>query len=149
MDDEQSRRVDVLLRLYQEQMEHFRHTQDIEWKANFGIWTLLAAAIYMTSKEHVQLPHVAVVKAALFAAPVVHAGWLFMVHRSQGADKYLWARYRLAALRVIHGGDYIPEKHEIPRERPLWKEFLWLILETGITALLCMFLFHVHPSGTQ
>ncbi|MGH9433536.1 MAG: hypothetical protein ACRD3T_18555 [Terriglobia bacterium] len=43
MDDEQSRRVEALLHLQKEQMERFRHTQTIEWKDNFAIWTLLAA----------------------------------------------------------------------------------------------------------
>ncbi len=40
MDEEQSRKVEALLTLYKQQMEHFRHTQEIEWKANFGDYVL-------------------------------------------------------------------------------------------------------------
>ena len=143
MDDEQSRRVDALLRLYKEQMEHFRHTQDIEWKANFGIWTLLAAAIYIVvvAKEPVGIHRGWLVPVFLGFAVALHGSWLFMVHCSEVADKKFWTSYRADALRMVS----LAHKDEEPWKRQWWQELLWLALEVGVTFLLCVFLFYSLP----
>lgn len=51
MDETQRSVLDAFLTLYKQQMEHFRHTQQLEWKANFGIWTLLAGRFISSTRK--------------------------------------------------------------------------------------------------
>jgi len=145
MDETQRSVLEGFLNLYKQQMEHFRHTQQIEWKANFGIWTLLAGAIYIVNKEVVHIPHrgwpMAVVLILLFAAASLHLLWLLKVHRSEIADKRFWTRYRADALQVIRGGstDTLDED-ERPWNRKPSDELQWLALEVMVTVFLCVFL---------
>jgi hypothetical protein len=140
----EAQRVEALLALYKQQMEHFRHTQEIEWKANFGIWTLLAGAIYIVTKEPVHISRGWAALAALIAATGLHACWLWRVHYSEISDKQLWTRYRAEALQLIRGNETLHE-HETPWKRSHWHEAIWLSVEIMVTALLCVFLFQSLP----
>ena len=51
MDDD--KRIQGFLDLYKQQMQQFRNTQGIEWKANIGYWTLLAGANYFVAQHSV------------------------------------------------------------------------------------------------
>jgi len=137
---DEAQRVEALLALYKQQMEHFHHTQQIEWKANFGIWTLLAGAIYVATKESVHLSRGWTAAVVLIFAVVVHALWLWRVHLSERADKQLWTGYRAEALRLIRGNETRFE-HEPPWKRSRLSEVAWLFLELMVTVLLCAFLF--------
>jgi hypothetical protein len=142
--DEKQWRVEALLSLYKQQMEHYHHTQQVEWKANFGVWTLLAGAIYQLPKEGIHIcPCVAsivVLIIVLLIIVVVHAWWLCKVHSSEVCDKKLWIRYRAEALALIRGID-APKEREEEWNRSLKDKVLWLVLEVGITILLCAVLF--------
>jgi len=123
---DEAKRVEALLALYKQQMEHFRHSQQIEWKANFGVWTLLAGAIYVVPKDAIHIPH-CLAAIALFLVAFIHAAWLLKLHESEMCDKELWIRYRNEVLPLIRGNDTI-HKHEKPWERSLGQQMTWLSL---------------------
>lgn len=132
-------RVNALLDLYREQMEHFRHTEQIEWKGNFGVWTLLAGAIYLSAKESIRID-LRWPLPLLGIAWLSHAFWLYKIHRSEVFDKELWTRYRAEALRLIRNTPVHPD--EQPWKRRWWEELMWLVSEIVLTFLLCAFLLY-------
>jgi hypothetical protein len=135
-----SERVQALLDLYKQQMGQFQHTQDIEWKANFGIWTLLAVSIYVATTKSVRIHRGCLAFVALLIVVVVHTVWLLFVHSSELADKQLWSRYRLEALAIVRNA-HTEHKHEGLFCRSVMREFSWLSVEMMITTLLCLFLY--------
>ncbi len=139
-----TKRIETLRDFYKQQMAHYQHTQEIEWKANFGIWTLLAASIYVVTRENVRIHKGCWILLVLTAVWVIHTWWLWRVHCSEIVDKQLWSRYRAEALRLIRSNDSLQE-HEAPFTRSLLREIEWLSLETMITALLCIFLYTAWP----
>jgi hypothetical protein len=146
MDETQRSVLDAFLTLYKQQMEHFRHTQQLEWRANFGIWTLLAGAIYIVNKEVVQIPYrgwlIALVPILLFAAALLHVLWLLKVHRSEDNDRRFWRRYRAEALQGLRGGSTNTlHEDERPSDRKRGNDWQWIALEGMVTVLLCVFLF--------
>ncbi len=53
MDDD--KRVQGFLDLLKQQIQNRQNTQEIEWKANIGFWTLLAGANYFVAQQHVSI----------------------------------------------------------------------------------------------
>jgi hypothetical protein len=139
----EAQRVEALLDLYKHQMEQFRNTRELEWKANLAIWTLLAGAVYVLPKEPVHISH-CVAAVALISAIVVHAFWLRKVHDSEAYDKVLWSRYRAEALRLIRGTATVGED-ETPYKESM-RPTIWFWLEVGVTALLCASLLMFLPT---
>ena len=138
---DEDKRVQAFIDLYKQQMERFRQTQEMEWKANFGLWTLLAGAIYLAKEKIIAIP---TCPAAFFLLLVlgVHFGWLHRIHASQQFDKKLWVRYRREALSLLRvGQDSAVLEDEKQWETGLWTELTWRSLELGITLLLCAVLF--------
>jgi hypothetical protein len=137
---EKEKRVQSFLELYKQQMERYRQTQEIEWKANFGLWTLLAGAIYLLKDRFASLSsHLAWI--ALVFLVVLHGWWLYKIHKSEEVDKELWSHYRAEALKLLRGSEN-PLDHETYRQRGFVSEILWLLLEVGVTLLLALlFLF--------
>jgi hypothetical protein len=135
-------KVEAYISLYKQQMDRFGKTQDVEWKGNFGVWALLAGAIYLASgKEGASVP-LSVAAPILLLVIVIHLGWLKSVHRSEEVDKRLWVQYRGKAIRLLQpvvtpddGADWI--------ERPWYREVFWLLLEVGMTAILSAALFAI------
>jgi hypothetical protein len=139
MDEE--KRVQAFIDLYKHQMERFRQTQDIEWKANFGLWTLLAGAIYLAKEKIIAILTCPLTFLLLFVL-LVHVGWLQRIHRSQQFDKKHWVRYRSEALSLLRvGHDPAVFEDEKQAQTNLWTELTWRALEVGITFLLCAVLF--------
>jgi hypothetical protein len=146
MNEEQPRQIEALLDLYKQQMEHYHHTQQVEWKANFGVWTLLAGAIYILPTKGVHVPHCASLIAPLITAAALmltgHAYWLYKIHSSEVWDKVFWTRYRYEALRLIRSNGTVNEdEKEWNRNRK--EKLVWLGLEVMITFLLCSVLLWV------
>jgi hypothetical protein len=141
MDEE--KRVRAFIELYKQQMERFRQTQEIEWKANFGLWTLLAGAIYLAKEKIIAIPTCLITISLLFVF-FVHVGWLQRIHGSQQFDKKLWVRYRGEALSLLRAGQD-PEVLEDEKhwQTNRWTELTWRALEVGITFLLCAVLFTI------
>jgi hypothetical protein len=133
--DEKQWRVEALLDLYKQQMEHYHHTQEVEWKANLGVWTLLAGAIYIFNAEPFPVCHW-VTPIVLLIFVVVHGCWLYKIHSSEEWDKTLWSGYREEALKIILCNDIV-KKGEESRERTIKEKLIWLVLEVGVTLLLC------------
>jgi hypothetical protein len=132
---DEEKRVESFIDLYKQQMEHYHHTQDVEWKGNFGVWTLLVGAIYLAKERFISVTlHCAV--AILVAAVGVHALWLCMVLRSEQTDKMLWVRYRGEALKLLRGAE--TQRDEQRWERGAWTLTAWLVSEVGVTCLLCL-----------
>lgn len=119
-------------------MEHYHHTQTIEWKANFGVWTLLAGAIYLAKDHVLRLPPCAALVISS-VPPIFHGLWLHRVLASEQTDKMFWVRYRREALELLRGQS--PLKDEEEWERGIGLTLLWLALEVGVTCLLCGLLF--------
>jgi hypothetical protein len=131
-------KVEAYISLYKQQMDRFSKTQDVEWKGNFGVWALLAGAIYFASGKDgisISLIWVAAILTVLF---FVHLGWVFTVHSSERDDKERWDRYRGKALDILW-----PGHGEEPFKYSRWKEVWWLLLEGGMTLLLCTALFAI------
>jgi len=131
--------VETYIKLYQQQMEHYHHTQDVEWKGNFGIWTLLAAAIYLFVQRLTTTPScLALIVCVLIT--VTHCCWLHKIHESEEFDKQLWARYRGEARRLLLNGDDPPSDEDF-KARSAPQRLVWLLLEAGLTAALSGALF--------
>jgi hypothetical protein len=143
------KRVEAFLSLYKQQMEHFHQTQGIEWKGNFGIWTLLAGAVYFAGQRSIGIPHLFAV-IALTLLILIHGCWLFKVHSSETEDKKFWARYRGEALQLIRGNQSLKEDEEEKKtKRSYSTEFIWLFLEVGVTILLCALLYATLFAASQ
>lgn len=73
-------KLDAYLKLYERQMAHYENTQNVEWRGSFGIWTLLAAAVYWASQNLTAARPVVIdswLVLALFLVPVtLHGSWL-------------------------------------------------------------------------
>jgi len=41
-------RLETCVELYKQQMDHYHHTQEVEWKGTFGAWSMGAAAVAAT-----------------------------------------------------------------------------------------------------
>ncbi len=128
-------RVQAYLNLYKQQMDRFRQTQEVEWKANISLWTLLAGAVYLARDHHLAIPHCISYTAALVVA-LLHGCWLCQVHSSAQIDKILWTRYRSEALLLLRGS---LRKHEEEVVERKWAPS-WLLLEIGVTLILATFL---------
>lgn len=159
MDDKD--KVETYVKLYQQQMEHYHHTQDVEWRGNFGIWTLLAAAIYLTIEKSPVVQRVTTCRSCLalivcfgttlilsIILTVVHCRWLWLIHSSEDFDKRLWARYRKKAQFFMRNDpndlpdgekDHLPDDEDF-RGRTTGQRWSWLLLEGGLTFVLCVFL---------
>ena len=137
MNEEQ--RVHALIELYKQQMERFHQTQQVEWKANFGIWTLLASASYLAAQGKFRIasscPYELSVVATLLLTIVIHGIWLRKIHESEGYDKRLWVEYRTEALEQLRDSRKVYQ-HEKEWGRSGGAEAIWLVLEVGITCLL-------------
>ena len=133
------KRVAAFIEIYKQQMQRFHQTQQVEWKANFGVWTLLAGATYLAVHQKSVNVSPTVAGTILVIIVVVHFAFLYKIHQSELFDKRLWVRYRQEALTLLRTNSLIheDEKHT-PRSR--LTEGIWLSLEVGITALLCFFL---------
>lgn len=136
MDDKE--RVQAYISLYKQQMERYTKTQDIEWKGNFGIWTLLAGAIYLAATRPTTISR-PLAGSVLIVLTALHCGWLWAVHSSGEIDKGLWVEYRGKALLLLDARSSASSKHK----RPFWKELVWLCLEVGVTAVLSLILYAV------
>jgi hypothetical protein len=143
MDDD--KRVQGFLDLLKQQMQNRQNTQEIEWKANIGFWTLLAGANYFAAQHHIPIS----LGWALFICSVTvitHGWWLVMIHRSQEADKKLWVRFRGEALQLLRtaGSPHHEDEHRSRiREWPWLLPEMWLTL--ALSALLC---FLIKVTGT-
>ena len=137
MDEE--KRAQLFVDLYKQQMEHYHHTQTIEWKANFGVWTLLAGAIYLAKERFVSIPPCYAL-IILGIAPAIHGFWLYKVLASEQTDKKFWVRYRQEALLLLRSTPVLPDEQQW--ERGIGTTILWLVVEVGVTFLLwALFLF--------
>jgi hypothetical protein len=141
---EDDKQFQGLLDLYKQQMQHRHYTQDIEWRANIGFWTLLAGANYFAAKNQVPISFSwALVICSLTV--VMHGWWLLMIHRSEQADKRLWVRYRKEALQILRtvGSPHHEDENRFDRS-----EWTWLIPELWLTfalsALLCFLIVKGH-----
>jgi hypothetical protein len=143
MDEE--KQVEGFLTLYRQQMQSFRDTQGIEWKANFGVWTLLSGAIYLISQHPISLPRWL---AALTCIGVIlcHGWWLVKIHRSEQFDKKLWVRYRGEALQLLRN-EHNLHQDEADFDRAEWP---WLVVVLRLTGVLALVLFKVlNGTGPQ
>ena len=110
----QNDRVEAYIELYRQQMDHYHKTQQVEWKGNFGVWTLLAAAIYLASEKPIAANHCIVAAIivpfiVVVVAVSVHGWCLYKIHCSEECDKKYWARYRREArLLLLPGGGRLP-----------------------------------------
>jgi hypothetical protein len=129
-----TKNVQGYVNLYKQQMEHFRDTQGVEWKANFGVWTLLAGSIYFVVQHpiHVRLCFASVI---CIGTVTMHFWWLSKIHHSQQFDKKLWVEYRKEALLLLRGGAS-PLKDENTSERNWWGTLSWLLVEIWLTIVL-------------
>jgi hypothetical protein len=132
---EEKEQVQAYISLYKQQMERYGRTQDIEWKGNFGVWALLAGASYLAAKETVTLSRLTT-GTVLLLTVIVHFGWLLNIHNSERFDKRLWVEYRRWALDIIR-----PGHGEEPFRHSWLKEFVWILLEVGMTTILSLVLF--------
>jgi hypothetical protein len=147
---DEAQRVEGFLDLYKQQMEHYHNTQKIEWKANLGIWTLLAGTIYLATQGkslHVT-PATCLAQLVLSILGLIvvalHCFWLYMIHQSEGVDKELWSRYRGEALILLRNGAALRSyEGENESKRRTSIEVAWLVVELGVTAFLCFVLFKV------
>jgi hypothetical protein len=143
-DGNKDKSLDAYISLYKQQMDRFNNTQDVEWKANFGIWALLAGAIYFAAQKSVTVPKGWVV-LVLCCAVVVHYVWLRLIHDSQQLDKDLFSLYRRRAAQILE----CEKEQEDLLSRSKWyrkpwvrvRELVWTCLEVGMTGLLCLLLF--------
>lgn len=140
MDD--AAKVDACLRMYERQMTHYEKTQDVEWKGSFGVWALLAAAIYWAAQNAAKGSPLHVdrylVNAGYLVA-AVQALWLLLIHNSEAFDKRLWSRYRRAAREILSARGARRDEIERP-EGGLWRRLAWIVgrlpwiaLEAGVT----------------
>jgi hypothetical protein len=126
--------IAAYLELYKQQMERFHQTQEIEWKANFGLWTLLAGAVYLTKDRCLHLSS-CIAWPALAIVAALHGWWLSKIHKSEEADKELWCQYRREALTLLRGTN-TSSPHETYRHRTSEGKIAWLLLEVSVTVLL-------------
>jgi hypothetical protein len=127
--------ADGYLRLYERQMSHFEKTQEVEWKGNFGVWTLLAAAIAWASQRPEETWPVVPTLVVLVLVVAGHALWLYLIHGSEQRDKAFWCKYRDAAERLL--GRTIPEP---PKPRTRWRALRWFASEWFVTLALAVVL---------
>lgn len=140
-------RVRAFIDLYKQQMERFRQTQALEWKATFGVWTLLAGAIYFISQHPIRIPLCAA-GIGLSVFVIIHWLWLRMIHQSERVDKKFWVRYRMEALRLLRGGSGVFE------DETEWKinssdQAIWSTMILSVTFLLCAVLFYVVMAASK
>lgn len=149
MNEEQ--RVQGFLDLYKQQMQNRHYTQDIEWRANIGFWTLLAGANYFIVQHPIAISACCAFLICLVTV-VMHGWWLLMIHRSEEADKGLWICYRREALLLLRCGDTStgtqnpssPPNYENQLRR---SELLWLPPELWLTIALSGLLWFLIVKG--
>lgn len=129
-------RVAAYISLYKQQMERAAKTQDIEWKGNFGVWALLAGAIYFAAREHVVALSCRKTEVMLALVIIVHTLWLLRIHGSFAFDKKLWDGYRTKTLEIIEPG----ATQGKPYKRSWFAESVWILLEVGMTTILSLVL---------
>lgn len=128
------KKLDAYLDLYKAQMEHFRNTEQIEWRVTFAAWTLLVALIYAAAAKGIRLPGMAWI---VFVVPLFHICWLYLIQGSEDVDKSLWVSYRRKALDLL--GHSTSSGHlDSWRRRPLWKHSIWILVEAGVTLVLAL-----------
>jgi hypothetical protein len=135
----------VFVDLYTQQMKRFGETQNIEWKANFGVWTLLAGAIYLALqiKEHFQVLTIApciwvILSVVLVSGVFAHGLWLSKIHDSLAFDKKLWVTYRKEALKNLNANHDVIDLGDM--DQTSTTKIVWLWLEIGVSLILSVIL---------
>lgn len=144
-------RAQGFLGLYKQQMQNRHYTQEVEWKANIGFWTLLAGANYVLVRYPISISPCYAFLICLTTV-VMHGWWLRMIHNSEEADKRLWCCYRKEALLELRRGrasDDTTETIKPPQDEKRMRrsEWLWLIPELWLTLALSGFLFFLMIKG--
>jgi hypothetical protein len=132
LDVSPDKKLEAYLTLYKAQMEHFRHTSQIEWRVTFAAWTLLVVLTYAAADKGIRLPGFAWI---VFVVPVLHIVWLYLIQASGDVDKSLWVSYRRKALDLV---GYPPASQTVDfwTRRSIWRHSIWILLEFGVTLLL-------------
>lgn len=141
MDDD--KRVQGFLDLFKQQMQQRQNTQEIEWKANIGFWTLLAGANYFVVQQHVSISLCWAVFMCLLTIGM-HGWWLYMIHSSEEDDKELWIRFRREALLLLRTPGSPQNEDENRTRRSEWP---WLIPELWLTLALSVLLCFLVGTG--
>jgi len=142
-DDGDKVKLDAYISLYKQQMERFNNTQGVEWKANFGLWALLAGAAYLVADKSIAISHWAAF-LILNVVWMVHLLWLVFIHDSQQIEKDLFVLYREKAAKIVGCAEdqkKVLNNPQMFRENPGVRKSVWTSLEVAITFLLCALVF--------
>jgi hypothetical protein len=96
-------RVNAYIDFYKQQMEHYHKKQEMEARGSFGVWTLLAAAIYLVVEKNVYVSFWVAVPAVA-AVLAIHFFWLWRLRKSEGIDREMWVNYRDKAEHILEPG---------------------------------------------
>jgi hypothetical protein len=133
-------KVEAYISLYKQQMDRFNNTQNLEWKANFGLWALLAGASYVAAQKPLIVPRFWAV-FVLCGIVAVHIGWLSFIHGSQQVDRRLWMLYRRKAAAILQCEKEQEDLLQPSRWERLFREPIWTFFEAMMTGLLCVILY--------
>ncbi len=103
MDDE--KRITGLLEMASQRMKRFRELEEIEWKLNFSIWTLLGGLAFLWVTGHMTMPAWLKSPCAFLLAPIPallpHGVALFMLHRQEQTEAKFRNHYRDQAEELL------------------------------------------------
>jgi hypothetical protein len=134
-------KVDRYIHLMNFQLEHFKQTRSIEWRMNYALWALIAAAGYFMFGE-IYLESCCsfgIYTLIALAIIVVHCRWKYCIQSSLDKDSVLYYQFRKRAIHIIGEDPHdendkdIYEKLPKPHEGTNWK---WIIIEVGVTCIL-------------
>jgi hypothetical protein len=126
---EDAQRVTGLLELARQQMQRYHELEELEWKINFSVWTLLGGVAYLWV-VNVKLPLPAVLMSkpgAYLLLPIpamaIHGLALSMLHQQQAERARARDDYRRLAGEIL--GAPVPDKAK-PSKHYRWRYFRWL-----------------------
>jgi hypothetical protein len=122
----------LLIELCKIQMDHFEKTRNIEFKVNIALWTLIALAGKFGYGK-IKLDHNSffILLYTFFSVVIVVLHWCWMknIQNSENSDIALRNKYR----SEIHKTIELELKLESNQND---SESSWVIIETGVTAVL-------------
>ena len=133
-------------------MTQFRNTQDIEWKANIGYWTLLAVRTTLLRNTLFQSRYAGRLVSVYSRLSCTVGGCFGFIGQrppTKGCGFTIVERRSNAASRSRNGFRFVSPRDEGRAERTLIDELLWLVPELWLTIALSALLWFLIRSGAQ
>ena len=131
--------VDNYLELYKTQLSRFSQTQNIQWRVNYGLWSLIVVGGAFLVRQNHEFDIILACFIAFFIF-LLHLVWSYRVQDSLNIDKKLFVAYRIKVEESMNDdtSSKILNAHKAERNEFLLGTTIWIIVQVSFTFILML-----------